>query len=253
MASQTEIRISNSAADLFHSAAVEFAALATAAVRHHGRFCLALAGGSTPKSLYALLASGAIPNIPWDKIFFFFGDERHVPPDHPDSNYRMAQEAMLSKAPHENVFRIHAEERDADAAARAYEQTICKFFGLQTGEFPRFDLMLLGMGPDGHTASLFPGSPALKDEYRLVVANWVEKFKSYRITLTWPVINHAACVMFLISGQDKAEALHEALENHGEDLPVKKVRPLDGRLVWLVDGAAASRLSRQRVAPSVNP
>ena len=125
----------------------------------NGKFSVALSGGSTPKSLYALLASGSVPNIPWDKIFFFFGDERFVPPDHPDSNYRMVHETgLFSKVSNDQVFRVPTEEKDADAAALDYEQTMQKFFGLKPGEFPRFDLVLLGLGPDGHTASLFPGT-----------------------------------------------------------------------------------------------
>jgi 6-phosphogluconolactonase len=245
MPSPPEIRILNTPADLFQAAATEFAALASQAVQSTGRFSVALSGGSTPKSLYTLLAGGSIPNIPWEKIFFFFGDERCVPPDHPDSNYRMARETgLFSKVPDDHVFRVSAEEKDADIAARAYEQTLRKFFGLQPGEFPRFDLALLGLGPDGHTASLFPGTAALNENVRLVVANWVEKFQTYRITLTLPVLNRSACVMFLASGADKANIVHEVLlENPSANLPSQKVRPSDGRLLWLLDRAAGSGLS----------
>ena len=245
MPAKAEVRILNTAADLFQAAASEFVRLAAAAVRARGRFCVALSGGSTPKSLYALLASGAVPSIPWDKICLFFGDERHVPPDHPDSNYRMANEALLSKVPlrPENVFRIRGEEKDAAVAAQTYEQTLITFFRLKPGEFPRFDLVFLGMGPDGHTVSLFPGSLALQERNRLVVANWVEKFKTDRITITFPVINHAACVMFLVSGADKAQPLHEVLENDASDLPSKRVHPDNGKLLWLVDRVAAGALS----------
>jgi len=239
-----EIRILNTPADLFQAAATEFAALASQAVQGNGKFTVALSGGSTPKSLYALLASGSIPNIPWEKIFFFFGDERCVPPDHPDSNYRMAREAgLFAKVSNDHVFRVLAEEKDADTAARAYEQTLRKFFGLQPAEFPRFDLVLLGLGPDGHTASLFPGTAALNENSRLVVANWVDKFQTYRITSTLPVLNRAACVMFLASGADKANIVREVLENENANLPSQKVRPADGRLLWLLDRAAAGGLS----------
>jgi 6-phosphogluconolactonase len=244
MALLPEIRVLNTPADLFPAAAAEFAALASRAVRSNGRFCAALSGGSTPKSLYTLLAGGSIPNIPWEKIFFFFGDERCVPPDYPDSNYRMVRDTgLLSKVPDSNVFRVHAEEKDAEVAARAYEQTLQKFFGLQPGEFPRFDLVLLGLGPDGHTASLFPGSAALNEKSRLVVANWVDKFQAYRITLTLPVINRSANVMFMASGADKSHIVREVLENENADLPSQKVHPADGRLLWLLDRAAASGLS----------
>ena len=159
---------------------------------------------------------------------------------------RMAEETLLSRVPvaPANVFRIPAENPDAGAAAAAYEQMLRKFFALQAGAFPRFDLILLGMGPDGHAASLFPGTAALKEKSRLVVANWVEKFKTFRITLTLPVLNAAHCVVFLVSGTEKAAALHEVLQTDapGEQYPSKLVRPTDGRLIWLVDRAAASGL-----------
>jgi len=250
MAAEPEIRIFKTSAELFQAAAIEFATLASAAVRNNGKFCVALSGGSTPRGMYSLLASGIVPAISWEKIYFFFGDERHVPPDHPDSNYRMANEAMLSKVPvpSENVFRIRSEQ-DAEKAALEYEQTLQKFFHLRANEFPRFDLVLLGLGPDGHMASLFPGTSGLNETRRLAIANWVEKFKSYRITMTLPVLNHAACVMFLVSGADKAGILREVLEDQDADLPSQRVHPENGRLVWLVDrGAAAS--GSHRLIPS---
>ena len=243
MSSAPEIRVFETAAELFRGAAEEFCTQAVAAVAQRGRFSVALAGGSTPRSLYQLLASGAFPMFPWDKTYFFFGDERHVPPDHPDSNFRMANEAMLSKAPAQNVFRIPAEMKDAEAAASAYEQTLRNFFHLAAGEFPRFDLILLGLGPDGHTASLFPDTTALTENKRLVVGNWVERFKTHRITFTFPVLNRAAFVMFLACGADKTGILREVLRNPQADLPSQKVRPTDGRLVWMLDRAAAGELS----------
>jgi len=216
-------------------------------VAQRGLFTIALSGGSTPKSLFNLLATNARTVLPWDRMFFFWGDERHVPPTDPESNYRMAEETMLSKIPVAagNVLRIAAENPDAAAAAEAYEQTLRKFFALEPGQFPRFDLILLGMGPDGHTASLFPDSAGLKEKSRLVIANWVEKFKTFRLSLTLPVLNASACVAFLVSGTDKAPALHAVLEGDGsgEQYPSKLVRPVDGKLIWLVDRAAASALS----------
>lgn len=241
MASKPEIRIVDTPAMLFQAAASEFIAAAASAIATRGRFSVALAGGSTPKGLYTLLASAGSA-IPWDKIFFFFGDERHVPPDNPESNYRMAREAMLSRVPEENVFRIHAEEKDAGTAALLYEQTLREFFQLSPGQFPRFDLILLGTGPDGHSASLFPGTTALNEKSRLVVANWVEKFNAWRITLTFPVINNAANVTFLVSGAEKAPILKKILETD-EDFPCKHVQPSNGKLVWLIDRPAASELS----------
>ena len=249
MSKSPEIHIFDTPADLFRGAAEEFVRLAEDAIEKRGRFTVALSGGSTPKSLYSLLAGGAFPNLPWNKSYFFFGDERHVPPDDPESNFRMANESMLSKAPQSKVFRVPAEMKDADAAATAYEQTLRNFFALQPGEFPRFDLILLGLGPDGHTASLFPGSAALSERKRLVSANWVDKFKTHRITFTYPVLNHAACVVFLASGAEKAAILREVLENPTADLPSQQVHPADGRLVWMVDRAAAAELSPHKLTP----
>jgi len=244
MLSEADIRILNTPQELFQAAAAEFIALASAAIRDHGKFTVALSGGSTPKSLYSVLARSALP---WDKIFFFWSDERHVPPDHPDSNYRMAKEALLSKVPvpPENIFRVRAEEKDANVVAKDYEEALKLFFRLKPGEFPRFDLILLGLGPDGHTASLFPNTAALNETKRLVVANWVEKFKTNRITFTYPVLNYAACVIFLVSGGDKSEIVREVLENPGADLPSQKVHPANGRLLWLLDKDAASKLSKK--------
>jgi len=248
--SLVEIRTLTTPQELFAAAAEEVVRAAKEAVAERGRFVVALAGGSTPKSLYTLLATNAKASLPWDRMFFFFGDERHVPPTDPESNYRMAEETLLSKVPvgSANVFRIPAENSDAAAAAEAYEQILRNFFVLQPGEFPRFHLVLLGMGPDGHAASLFPGSAALQEKSRLVVANWVEKFKTTRITLTLPVLNAARCVMFLVSGTEKAAALHAVLQSNapGEQYPSKLVRPTDGSLIWFVDRAAASQLSNSK-------
>ena len=242
-----EIRTLTTPQELFEAAAEEVLRAAKEAVEKRGRFTIALSGGSTPKNLFNLLATNARTVLPWDRTFFFWGDERHVPPTDPDSNYHMAEETMLSKIPVAagNVFRMAAENPDAAAAAEAYEQTLRKFFALETGQFPRFDLILLGMGPDGHTASLFPGTAALQEKSRLVVANWVDKLKASRLSLTLPVLNAAACVTFLVSGMDKAAALHAVLEGDapGEQYPSKLIRPVDGKLIWLVDRAAASALS----------
>jgi len=242
-----ELRRLTTPQDLFQAAAEEVIRAATDAVAQRGRFSIALSGGSTPKNLYTLIAANASASLPWDQMFFFWGDERHVSPDDPESNYRMTKESLLSKAPipAANIFRVPAENPDVSAAPEAYEQTIRKFFALKPGEFPRFDLILLGMGPDGHTASLFPETEGLREKSRLVVANWVEKLKTSRITFTLPVINAARCVAFLVSGIDKAPALHEVFEGNapGEKYPSKMVRPSDGKLIWFVDRAAASELS----------
>jgi len=247
VSSSVEIRTLTTPQELFAAAAEEVVRAANEAVAQRGRFTIALAGGSTPKSLYNLLATNARTALPWDRMFFFWGDERHVPPTDPDSNYRMADETMLSKIPvaAANVFRMKTENPDAAAVAEDYEQTLRKFFQVEPGQVPTFDLILLGMGPDGHTASLFPDTAALQEKSRLVLANWVEKMKTYRITLTLPVLDAARCVIFLVSGTDKATALHAVLEGDvpGEQYPAKLVRPRQGKLIWLVDRAAASTLS----------
>lgn len=245
MSSSREVRILNSPEELFQAGAEEFVRLAGEAARDRGRFAVALSGGSTPKGMHLRLAGLPPGPMPWDRTYCFWGDERHVPIDHPDSNYRMAFETLLSKVPlrRENIFRIHSEETDAGVAAQAYEQTLKTFFALKPGELPRFDLILLGLGPDGHMASLFPGTAALQEKNRLVVSNWVEKFQTFRITLTLPVLNNARNVIFLVSGQEKAPVLRQVLEAKSEPaLPSQLVQPVNGRLLWMVDRAAASGL-----------
>jgi 6-phosphogluconolactonase len=235
-----------SPAELFHAAAVEFVRVGKAAIAANGRFIVALSGGSTPKSLYSLLAAQHA-SFDWDRTFLFFGDERHVPPGHPDSNYRMVNEALLTKIsiPVENVVRVKTENPDGAAAAVEYENEMRHFFTLKPGEFPRFDLILLGMGPDGHTASLFPGSEGLKEQSRLVIANWVEKFSTHRITVTFPVLNHAAQVIFLASGREKADMVNQVLEGkRTPPYPSQQVQPIDGTLLWMLDEAAAAKLNR---------
>jgi 6-phosphogluconolactonase len=246
---KAEIQVLSNLQELTRRAAVEFVSQATEAVRRKGLFTVALSGGSTPKGLYSLLADGNEgfrARVAWDKIHFFWGDERHVPPDHPESNYRMAYEALLSKipVPPDNVHRIKAENPNAADAARDYEEILREFFKLGQGQKPRFDLVLLGMGPEGHTASLFPGSEVIHEKGRLVAAPWVEKFKTYRITLTPPVLNNAVCVMFLVSGEEKAETLKSVLqgEYRPDQFPAQVIHPLSGRLVWLVDQAAVRLL-----------
>ncbi|HMD18404.1 MAG TPA: 6-phosphogluconolactonase [Terriglobales bacterium] len=250
MPSTRSIEVLATAADLFHAAAEEFVRAARAAIGAQGRFAVALSGGSTPKALYSLLATNYASFV-WNRVFLFFGDERHVPPTDPESNYRMVNESLLTKIaiPPENVFRVLTENPDAAAAASDYESRLRRFFEIRPEtrppEFPRFDLILLGMGPDGHTASLFPDSAALDEQSRLVVANWVAKFNTHRITFTFPVLNRAAEVMFLASGADKAEMLRQVLEGKNTPpLPSQRVQPSDGKLLWMLDEAAAAKLTR---------
>jgi 6-phosphogluconolactonase len=242
-----EARVFPDAAALMRAGAAEFLRAAEAAVAARGRFTVALAGGSTPRGLYALLAAEAASTgrkIPWRLIHFFFGDERAVLPDHPESNFRMAYEALLShvKVPRANVHRIAA-ELPAWSAAEAYEATLRRFFKLERNQRPRFDLVLLGMGNDGHTASLFPGTDALLERRRLVTVCHVPRPGVDRVTLTLPVLNHAREVVFLVSGADKAARVREVLcePPAGEPLPAQRVRPSLGRLLWLLDEAAASQ------------
>ncbi len=245
MASTRSILVFPSAAELSRAAAEEFIRVGRDAIGAQGRFSVALSGGSTPKAVYSLLASKYV-DFAWNRVFLFFGDERHVPPTDPESNYRMVSETLLSKIaiPSENVYRVAAENPDAAAAALDYEAQLRRFFSLKSGEFPRFDLVLLGMGPDGHTASLFPGSPALDEPSRLVVANWVAKLNAHRITLTFPVLNRAAEAMFLASGADKADMLHQVLEGKSAPpLPSQRVQPSEGKLLWMLDEAAAAKLT----------
>jgi 6-phosphogluconolactonase len=242
-----EVRIFDGASELMRATAEEIALAAHQAVGRRGRFTWALAGGSTPRSVYELLASDFYrERMPWSAIHLFWGDERHVPPDHPDSNFRMAREAMLDRVPvpAENVHRIPAEEPDAQRAAAEYESTLRSFFAPAPGEWPRFDLILLGLGKDGHTASLFPGGDAVRERERLVVAPWVEAQKTFRITLTPPVLNHARCAMFLVSGEEKAAALHAVLEGarEPERYPAQIV---EGNRLWMVDRAAAHLLDNR--------
>ena len=230
---------------LFHAAAAEFIRIGRTAIAERGRFTVALSGGSTPRSLYSLLAKDH-SEFAWDHTSLFFGDERHVPPDHADSNYRMVNESLLSKItiPAGNVYRVRAEMPDAASAAADYEKQLRDVFKLASGEFPHLDLILLGLGTDGHTASLFPGSDGLREQSRLVIANWIEKFKTHRITFTFPVLNHATDVMFLCCGSDKAAMVEQILEGHSTPpFPAQQIAP-EGRLMWMLDEAAASELNR---------
>jgi 6-phosphogluconolactonase len=250
LSSSAEIRVLTTPQELFSAAAEEVVHLGNQAVADRGRFTIALSGGSTPKGLYNLLATNARTMLPWDRMYFFWGDERHVPPTDPDSNYRMAHEAMLSKVPVPagNIYRMPAENPDAAAVAQEYESTLKRFFQTETGQFPHFDLILLGMGPDGHTASLFPGTAGLKERSRWVIANWVEKLKTSRLSLTLSILNAARYAAFLVSGTDKAPALKSVLEGNvpGEQYPAKLVQPADGKLIWFLDRAAASGLSQAK-------
>ncbi|HVO58688.1 MAG TPA: 6-phosphogluconolactonase [Dongiaceae bacterium] len=247
---QHNIELFANSTEIARRAADEVLAIARAAVAARGVFSIALAGGSTPKALYALLAEhpdfrGAMP---WERSLFFFGDERHVGPGHADSNYQMATDSMLSKVAlrPDQVHRIKGEYPDTAKAAAEYEDEIRRVFQLAPGAFPRFDLVLFGMGNEGHTLSLFPGTKALHETRRIVTRNWVGKLYTERVTLTAPAANAAANQIFMITGADKACALKAVLEGpyEPEQLPAQMIQPADGRLLWLVDETAGSMLSR---------
>ncbi|HKM83384.1 MAG TPA: 6-phosphogluconolactonase [Candidatus Acidoferrum sp.] len=248
--SEREVRILPDAAAITRRAADLFVQAANEAVAESDSFAVALSGGSTPKSLYSLLAddAGLRAQLPWEKMHFFFGDERHVPPDHADSNFRMANEALFSKAlvKSSHITRIKGEYADTEKAALEYEQALRAYFTIEAGTFPRFDLVLLGMGDDGHTLSLFPGTKALHaPPDRIVVRNWVGKLFTERITLTAPAVNQANRVIFLVTRADKAPALKAVLEGpyEPEQLPAQLIQPAHGKLLWLVDQAAGALLA----------
>jgi 6-phosphogluconolactonase len=230
-------------------AAEEFVKLAQSAVKDHGSFSLALSGGSTPKLLYSLLAADPElrAKVPWDKMELFFGDERHVGPDDPQSNFKMASDSMFTKAPlkPEQIHRMKGEYPDAEKAAQEYEQDLRTHFHLKDNELPRFDLVLAGMGDEGHTLSLFPGTQALHAQGRAVVRNWVGKLYTDRITLTPPAANNAGNILLMVAGKEKALALKGVLEGpyEPEQLPAQLLQPTNGKLLWLVDQAAGSMLS----------
>jgi 6-phosphogluconolactonase len=231
------------------AAAEEFVRRAAEAIAARGRFTVALSGGSTPRRLYQLLAGAPYRGqVDWGRVDVFWGDERSVPPDDKESNYRMAREAMLAALalPAGHVHRMEAERADRAVAAREYQDEIARVFGVDVnGESPAFDLILLGMGPDGHTASLFPHTAALGETKRWVVVNHVPQHHTDRMTLTYPVLDRAREVLFLVAGPDKAEPLAEVLQGPPDPqrLPSQRVRPANGQLLFFVDRAAAARLT----------
>ncbi|MEO6911283.1 MAG: 6-phosphogluconolactonase [Edaphobacter sp.] len=242
-------RISATPAEVANDAAQFFTRVTAEAAEKRGRARVAISGGTTPKAMFALLADPAQPflkQVRWDKIDLYWVDERSVPPTHADSNYRMTNEALLSKIPldPERIHRIEG-ELDPEVAAARYESTIRNTFRLEGAETPTFDLILLGMGDDGHTASLFPHTEALNDLTDIVTANHVPQKDTWRITLTWPVINQGREVAFLIEGAAKAQVIHDVFLGpyQPDTFPAQIIRPASGRLTLLLDSAAASKLT----------
>lgn len=245
--SKPEIRVLADLAAVTAAGRELFLARAERAIRERGSFRVALSGGSTPRKLYEALVGA---RIDWSRVLVFFGDERCVPPEHAESNYHMAREALLSKVviPTSNVHRMYAEIDDARVAAEEYESELVRVFELEPGELPRFDLVLLGLGPDAHTASLFPGSSALDETKKLVAATFVEKLDAWRVTFTARTIAGARSIAFLVAGADKADAVKAVLEGPRDPrrFPAQLVEAPNGELVWLVDRAAAGRLASAR-------
>lgn len=230
--------LSRAAADLI-------AHRAAAAVAASGRFSIALAGGSTPRPTYERLAGSAYRDVPWRETLVFWGDERCVPPDQVDSNYRMARETLLDHVPvpPSNVYRMAGEEPPTEAAA-SYSAILRAVFDLTGDEWPRFDLILLGLGEDGHTASLFPHTDVLFEQDELTAAPYVPRLSAHRLTLTPPVLNNAALIVFLVTGAAKADVLRRVLRGpyQPEELPAQLVRPTHGTCMWVVGEEAAAEL-----------
>lgn len=243
--SEVQAHVLPDAGSMAEAAARQFADACVQAVIERGVFRVALSGGSTPRALYLRLTEPPFRNsIDWGRVFFFWGDERCVAPAHERSNYAMAKEPLLEplgiKA--SNIFRIHGEEEPRRAAAR-YEEVLRTQFESQDAT-PRFDLVLLGLGSDGHTASLFPGSTALKEKRRLFVANYVAPFREWRLTGTYPLFNAARRVLFLVSGEDKSDPVAKILKKQRpyRQLPAAGIQARSGLVLWLLDRAAGSRL-----------
>lgn len=244
---QEEILVCPDAKSVALESAATFVRLAAESIRERGRFTVALSGGSTPRSLFEILATPQWQKqIDWKNVHLFWGDERYVPDAYPESNFRMTLETLLSRVPVPpfNVHRIKTELSPAEAAAESYEAEIARFFGTAPGEFPSFDLVFLGMGANAHTASLFPHSKAIHESSHLVVAEYIAEVRMWRITMTAPLLNAARNVIFLISGADKAPVLRDVLfgDHDPERKPAQLIHPASGRLTWMIDSAAATQL-----------
>ena len=243
---KNNVRVFSTLEDLSWAAACAFEDLARLKFVAGKTFCAALSGGLTPRLLYQILAGRALlGRIEWKNVQLFQVDERCVPPDHPDSNYRMIREALLDSGeiPPANFHRMQAEEADLEKAARDYAAELARVLEPQDGLRPRLDIVFLGMGPDGHTASLFPGTAALEEQSLWVRPNRVERLGMSRLTMTLPLLNASAHVIFLIAGADKAETLRKVLEGPPGELPAQRIRPVDGSVSWFLDESAARKLS----------
>ncbi|HEY9719524.1 MAG TPA: 6-phosphogluconolactonase [Trichormus sp.] len=243
---ETTINVSENADELVHNLANRFCELAREAIAARNNFAVALSGGSTPKALYETLATPEYRGqIDWTKVLLFLGDERCVPHSSSDSNFNMVTQALLSKLeiPDSHVFSTEGQDKDPEAAAKHYEERIRRAFGSHS-DVPKFDLILLGLGPDGHTASLFPDSAALKEKQKLFVANFAPKMQAWRMTITFPVINNGLNVYFLVSGESKAAIVADIFTSQSKKYPAQFVQPEGGKLEWWMDQPAAARLTK---------
>ncbi|HEX5544184.1 MAG TPA: 6-phosphogluconolactonase [Nitrospira sp.] len=247
-----EIRIADNLHEWAQDAAVFIHSVSEQAIKSHGQFIIALSGGSTPKTLYQILATSEWKaRFDWPRIVFLFGDERCVPPDHSDSNFKMAQTALfqpLNIRP-DHICRMKGEHGDPTAAAQEYEETIRRLTKSPSSKMPLIDLVLLGLGNDGHIASLFPGTAALQEQSKIVMVGHAPTGIRTRLTLTLGVLNHAAVVLFLVTGSGKAKMVRRIIEPESEadrSLPAARIAPESGRLVWMLDRAAAQQLTKKQ-------
>ncbi len=243
-----EIKIYNGESELFKNAAEYICSLINYFINDFNKCTLVLSGGKTPKKLFEILSLSYRESVNWSKVYFFWGDERCVPPDDSESNFRMANEYLLSKisVPKENIFRIPAEKPPSEAAEE-YEQNMRSFFGDKS--FPRFDIVLLGIGNDGHTASLFPETDVLEIKDKWAAAVYVEKLKAWRITMTYPVINSSKNILFIAAGREKSEIIGRALTDIEANLPVQKINPLEGKFIWFLDKESSRGILKSILKP----
>jgi 6-phosphogluconolactonase len=241
---KASIEIFRALGDLTRAAAGKIVGFLAEAIDTRGVATIALSGGTTPRGIYGQLGSDDfVRRVDWTKVHFFWGDERCVPPASSESNYRLVKESLLAQVviPDKNVHRIMTEKEPREAAL-GYEQAMERFFSLSEDQFPAFDLVLLGLGEDGHTASLFPSNPMVNERSRLAVEVFVNKLAQYRITMTLSVINNARAVLFVVSGKHKASIVREVLAGDTISYPAQMVRPVSGELYWFLDQDAASQL-----------
>lgn len=245
LANKAQLRVCDSVTEFATEAAREFVRIVDESIAARGRCSIALSGGSTPGLLYdRLLSADFKQKVDWSKVHFFVSDERCVPLEDEASNFGNAQRQLIAalSIPQENLHPVLTEDHTPTESAADYEEQLKEFFGLRDGQWPQFDLLLLGMGPDGHTASLFPKTKALTETRRLVVENFVDKLQAMRITFTFPSINHARNIIVLVQGKEKADVIREVFTDETVSYPVQQVKPITGKLEWILEKTAAEQL-----------